>query len=269
MRSSKRKIAVCFSGQPRQWRVGLPSIFRYYKSDENEYRFFGHAWDENSWKTIICSERDTIHERIDKDKLEKDLRAALPFEYLLVENQLKPSGDDWKTWIPMLRSAAISNHLKTKYEIENDMTFDVVVKTRWDVVYNPYHRLDFFVNSFFNPNVLYCNLMYDFHKEFRLPAIDDVMYFGSSRVMNLLSNMYLPYVNSGVEKRWGDDHNNLTHLFVGCGVLLYKWATLHNIGFHEPTNFVTPVVLRKTLEDLRWPDDYEAMRQKFMSFEAV
>lgn len=265
-----RKIAVCLSGQPRLWKIALPSLIHYFNSDIHEVHFFGHAWDENSWKTLVKNEKDSIVEKLDIEKLEREIRESVPLDGLIIEKQWYPPKDvDWRTWTPMFKSAALSNYLKCKYEIENNMTFDIVVKTRWDVVYDPRFKFEFFVNDFFNSNVLYCNLVNDFSWEFRLPAIDDVMYFGSSRVMNILSGMYLPYVGEGVANRWRADDNNPIFLFVGGGVLLHKWATLHNIGLVEPHNFLTPIVLRKTLDDLRWPKDYAMMEHNFKNFSAV
>jgi hypothetical protein len=55
---------------------------------------------------------------------------------------------------------------------------------------------------------------------------------------------------------------------IGVGVLLYKWATRKNILL-STGRFRTPGVIRKNVEHMNWPEEYEKMKHAYIHFEAV
>ena len=263
------KIAVCLSGQSRTWKAALAGTLHHFSSDKHEYHFFGHTWNENSWKVLFCGQRDYLHERIDPIKLDREIREAIPIKALKVDPQASyVVNDDYFQWGPMLKSAMLANYMKTQHEIKNDMLFDVVVRTRWDALYDPQLKFDRFLPQHLCPNALYCMSSADFVYEYRLPDIVDTMYFGSSTTMNMVDSIYHYYVNNKLNPLFGNGQRTPVYDRVGPGVLLYKWATHKNLLL-QTGHFRTPGVIRKDSEHLLWPRDYEKMRHSYIHFEAV
>lgn len=258
------KVAVCISGQSRAWKSCVKSFKNHFASDY-DVKFFGHTWDENSWKTVVDGKKNIIKEKLDKQALSSEITQAFGLENVLVDKQL--SGDGF-FWGPPLKSAMIANHLKCKYEVENGFIFDVVVKTRWDLFYDPSYTFEKLVTPAFNPTVLYCHPQTNFPREFRLPAVDDIMYFGSSRVMDIMSNLYAAYKSGSFFGGSKEDQNNRRYCYVGCNALLHKWATMHNIQMLVPPCNVRSIlpllhhpIVRKESEHLQNPEDYDEVRR--------
>ena len=263
------KIAVCISGQSRTWKSAVPGTLHHFSSNTHEYQFFGHTWNENSWKTLFSGYHDYLHERLDPAKLEREMREAIPLRALKIDPQAScVVNGQYFTWAPMLKSAMLANNMKTQFEIKNDMMFDVVVRTRWDALYDPRVKFENFIPLHFHPNALYCMSSADFVHEYRLPAVDDIMYFGSSTAMNIVDSIYHYYVNNQLNLMIGNGHPAKAYDNVGVGVLLYKWATHRNLLL-STGRFRTPGVIRKNSEHLLWPADYEKLKHSYIHFEAV
>lgn len=278
MTTKRYKIAVCISGQSRTWRMGIESILSYFSSDVHEYYFFGHTWDTNSWKHHFINphsgkkQRSYLHEKIGCSKLYKDIsESCIPFTSLMVSPQCSEHNKgEYYTWAGMCKSAMLANHLKQKFEIDNNIEFDLVVRTRWDTVHQQFEKFDNSIPEHLMhcPNILFCTTVIDFVNEYRLPAVDDISYFGSSYTMDVIDSFYHYYFNGKFYEACGTNWMNKSYKNVGMGVLLYKWAGMNNILIKE-TNFRAPIVTRIPKSPLKWPEDYEQMRSDYMNFEAV
>lgn len=220
-------IAVCFVGQSRTFEYCAESIKSFFSSTRgNNFRFFCHTWDTNSYKV---REGDEIHYKLekvdDKDFLEEKLRSTFNFEKLVVDHEIHRD----VPWGSVFYSTMRSNLLKQQYEVENNMMFDLVIKARLDVCYRPGTT---FENSFHHPimeKTLYSNFGH-MNYEFHLPNPDDVIYYGSSLTMDLIDSLY----NGLYQKTFYHPLNtspgtNPAYLYVGPGVLIYKWMTMKNI----------------------------------------
>lgn len=265
-------VAVCLSGQPRTWRGALPSILHHFQpTDRCQFTFFGHAWAENSWKTLYSNQqKDYLFERLGAEALEAELKTNLQLAALLVQPQAENTVNGrYLTWGPMLKSAMICNFLKTRHEIVNDVTFDLVVKTRWDSLYEPNSKFEDGLPLRLHPNALYCETSADFTREFRLPAIDDISYFGSSQTMDVVDSLYHYLANDQlIAQLSGGENRVAAYDLVGPGVLLHKWASLRNILLHTG-NFKTPDIVRKGAEEFSWPEQWAEARELYLNFEAV
>jgi hypothetical protein len=243
------KIAVCMSGQPRTWEKCVPSIKKFIECDSSfQVHYFGHTWTQNSWKVNVKGRNFSYeHENLEKDVLIEKLQNAYSFTGLTVDSPYvagKPV-QEFKTfcktveelasnskypivWNSMSYSAMMSNFQKQQFENKNDIKFDIVVKLRLDQAFDPNFHLTHYIKTPFRDDVLYCEEML-FKKEFLQQSVNDVCYFGSSRVMDIVENFYRVYHNGRFFDLIGANYFDGAFKNVGYGVLLYKWLTIKNI----------------------------------------
>ena len=81
--------------------------------------------------------------------------------------------------------------LKKKYEIENNFVYDVVVKSRPDIVFNPKRTCYFEQIEDKTPdNQLYTTHGGEMEHEFGMYNIDDCVFYSSSYTSDILIQMY-------------------------------------------------------------------------------
>jgi hypothetical protein len=275
------KIAICFSGESRTWEKCLKSFRHFYMSEKHDVSFFGHIWSANHWTKSAYSPYAV--QELDPAELQMELDSHIHFTDLIVEphmpeidvddhmelifteqcgrrgamNTLVPAA-----WRSMFYSMMIANNLKYKYEIENDLTFDLVVRSRLDVCYSPAETLDLFVPARIDPTTLYCNTAI-MEREYMLPAINDIFYMGSSHVMDLIDSFYRVYHNGDFFKLTESNFYDPGYKLVGPGVLLYKWLTMKNI-LPQHIAVSSQPILRNNVSCLRWPEDFDNIVKEFI-----
>ncbi len=276
------KIAVCFSGESRTWLHAVNSIKAFYTGNHDFY-FFGHVWANNTWGNHPAY---PVPEILDLNELSISLRSKINFTKLIVEHhhpeidfkgyEQHNFGEELfgkkkvfnttipTTWRSPLYSSMLSNHYKYQYEQDNDTHFDVVVHARLDVCYTPMTSINDYLPGIIQPHALYCNTNY-FKKEYMLPAFNDVFYFGSSDVMDIIDSFYRIYHNGNFYKMLGCDYFDGAYKATGPGALLYKWMTIKNI-LPIYVKFSQMPVIRKTAEGLRWPQDFSQIMEKYTTW---
>ena len=90
-------------------------------------------------------------------------------------------------WSSLFYSLAQSIMLKREYEIENDFEYDLVIKTRPDVVFDPIY---FFSWEPLEHNVLFSTQGGIMEHEFHMYNTNDMVFYGTSYTMDLVSQMY-------------------------------------------------------------------------------
>jgi hypothetical protein len=228
------KIAVCLSGQSRTFKHCAASLKRFYSTindNNNEYYFFGHTWGSNDYKVKMDDGSIKIQsEKLFIPNLKKSLIELFEFSGLKISEDLNIPVPKHclgpHVWGHLFYSAMMANYLKQKYEIENNMMFDLVIKSRFDLCYRPN---DFFENYFLGP--LEEKTLYSYYGLMRpeglLPTPDDVHYYGSSHTMDLVDGMYNNLHTGALDKILSINSDNLPK--IGPGILMYKWMTIKNI----------------------------------------
>lgn len=267
------KIAVCLSGQPRSWQTALPYLKNFYKSDLHDIYFFGHAWDQNDWKKPghETNWAEPVIEKLDAELLKRDLESHIKFEKLVVESQvfsemkkIKNRHQYQTTWAPMFKSCAMAMNLKTQFEIENNMVFDLVFRARFDVAYHPTENVEYYIPREICPDAVYVNLT-NFDIEFRMPLINDIAYYGSSRAMSIVDSFHFYYQNGRFLEMMNYSELNPAYNLVGPGVLLYKWITMKNIKMYSPpfNRFLNPVPIRQFAQGGTYPGNYQSILEAY------
>ena len=166
-------------------------------------------------------------------------------------NMQKPFGWSYLSYTKMR-----ANALKTKYELENEMQFDVVVSARYDVCYTPESKFEHLLkyHGKLLPIAVYGETNY-YPNEFFLPHINELFYFGNSRVMNIVDDFYRYYASGKFWEMTGEQFTDSSLKFCGYGPNLYRWLTMKNILM--TSKFHPYGVFRKTAEHLEWPRDWD------------
>lgn len=225
-----RNIAVCLSGECRTYNKCSQSIKRFFDIPGVNVKYFGHAWNTNTYKTNIDSKVEIQKEEHDKNFILQDLKNHFNFEHIQVEEKFLQR----EPWDNLFYSDAKANLFKKNYEFENNMVFDVVIKARYDLAFNPNFKfLDIIPYSTLHQKTLYSE-MFLMMKEWYLPNIDDVFYFGTSLTMDaVMSNM--PYmVNRVYDEMYPNlDKDNNPFYKAGPGVNMYRWLVQQNMIIHK------------------------------------
>ncbi len=264
------KIAVCLSGEPRTWKKCAQSTRHFFESSGiDEITYFGHTWGRNQWKEYKIGNPEIFlsDEHLDLRKLRDELTTVYPFAGLKIDpmyvvdhshnrqeiikqeahgfeqaaNYVRPS-----TWVSMSYSKMIANHLKYKYEVENNMKFDLVVSTRFDQCYSPTRQFRHYVKPHqIRPGYLGCEVGH-FPTEFMQQSINDVLYFGNSATMDIVDSFYRIYHNGDFFKLVNANYYDPAYKNVGYGVLMYKWLTQKNIYAADVGRFDVGIMRRNS-----------------------
>lgn len=222
------KVAVCLSGESRGFRECANSMKNFFSTRKNnQYHFFCHTWDANHYKIWSSYHvvKEVEEELLDIDILENDLKKYLNLDKVEVEKQFLNNCFTQS----MLYSRMKANFLKQQYEVENNMMFDLVVRTRLDIAYKPNVIFEDYVSPEIEEKTLYSR--YGFMApEFFLPNPDEVCYWGTSFTMDIVDSLYNCLTTGAFDKIHNTlDINNLVYHKIGPGTLIHKWATFRNI----------------------------------------
>jgi hypothetical protein len=209
------KIAVCFSGVLRAGVHAFPNIKQYYGDYFNSIDFYMHTWDIEDWGADWYAYPhplidDSLWESIVKRKPFKLQDSKLDkMESLYKFKKLETASifDSYDPNTPvkyeyMWDSFKRSVELKQEYEKENNFKYDIVVKTRPDILFNvPFENTvrnkirtgtsSFEYSTFENDvklvqpdNIVAKNCKYDQPGR----TLDDVHWMGSNKVMDNLAD---------------------------------------------------------------------------------
>ena len=179
------KIAICMSGQLRQWEMAKENQKWFWESSgAKQIDYFIHTWNYSGDREGVSQPyimRDVSREEFDK-----------------VVDWYKPKGcmfDDRKQDFfftndhgsRLLYSRAHSMMLKRQYEIDNDFEYDLVIKTRPDVVFDPIYHFSW---ELLENNILYATQGGIMETEFHMFNTNDMVFYGNSYTMDLVMQMY-------------------------------------------------------------------------------
>lgn len=237
------KIAVCLSGQPRVIEHAIPSILSFF-SGEHEFDFFCHSWNYNTYKKLQHNPEPntqpvywTGDEPVDEVELTTQIQRLNPKKYSIqgvniIKNYRFP-------WDSLFYSMMYANYLKKEYEIEMGFRYDFVVKSRYDIIFDPNTKFKLDSNAdknnyldVFNPYISRMSFEY-----MRINASDD-MFYGSSMAMDFVCDIYR-YLLYKAKAETMDDRECL-----GPGTAMSSFGDEHNIKFHSIVEGLNRTVYR-------------------------
>lgn len=257
------RIAVCFSGQPRFWRIAAENIKQYFNfegrhSPSISTDYFIHTWDTNTIR--YPKTHHWIFENVKHNETEDIISTYNPLGF----EQEEWSQDAFpRAWDSMFYSFARSMMLKRNYEIDNDFEYDIVIKARLDTIYDP--NLNFHIQPI-DPGICYSSKpVTKFPSEFHGNNFDDVIFYGDSRTMDLMGDLYdtfkLFHSSENIEINNSSINQDPT-MHYGPGCLLYEHCKNLNI-YPDGSRVFDYVVVRSTVLDatLDCIEDYDQVRR--------
>lgn len=271
-RNDLYRIAVCFSGQPRYWRTAEQNIKQFFNPPGRRHPdtgqplqvdFFIHTWNINTWRKPKTDH--SIYEEVEHSDREDLIKAFNPvaFQQENFDRQKYP-----RSWDPMFYSLSKSLLLKREHELNNDFEYDLVIKARLDVIYPPHIH---FPLMRIWPGVCYTiTPISKFPSEFNYNNFDDVLFYGDSKTMDLVGDLYATYKTlhtpEAIDKNEAS-FNLDTTLWYGPGCLLYEHLTNLSIHPDGSRGFEYAVVRSTAVDDnLDGINDYDKIRKKWFEW---
>ena len=251
------RMAVCLSGQPRVIKYTLHNTRHFFEGTGYSVDYFCHSWDYNTYKRKSLDPDITGQpvwwegeELVDRSEILECFKILNPKKFII------HSKDDLRwhfPWNSMFYSIMYANHLKRQYEFENNFRYDIVVKTRYDEVYDP--RAHFSIDGHFNPeNYLDIFVCHKNRMEFEYNRINssDAFFYGSSMSMDLICDVFRDTLRLYKEDRY-DDYECL-----GPGVRMQNLCEQRNLNL--VSSYVPETVYRKECIPMDPMTNYEEIK---------
>lgn len=172
------RTAICFSGELRTFRVAVPRILEYFTGYNAD--IFCHTWETTG---------DTEHNSIDFQLLEQLIENS---EHTLCNLKIEKSINHSGPFGNMLYSIQQANLLKKQKEIDNNFDYDLVIKTRYDMLMPPGRQ---FGTRQIDQRVLYYSLGNRglVHTDIGKHGLSDIIFWGDSPTMDIACDTYRYY----------------------------------------------------------------------------
>lgn len=200
------RVAICISGLPR---VAGPAAgcFQKYFSDLDADVFI-HTWSTGCNEEIIKLYKPKLH---------------------IVQDPIKSV--NMGSFGNMLYSIMQSNRLKRKYELENNFRYDLVIKTRFDVIFPNHLKFDM---DELVPRTIYSSRGNNGinRTDYENHGISDVFYWGDSQSMDIISDTFMYYWHSclsTVELDRRELKYEIQDFFMSPGNLMVRQCVMNNI----------------------------------------
>jgi hypothetical protein len=202
------RIAVCFSGQMRTALEANESIIRFLGNQLPNVDFFFHTWDIKSNKKLFGDERNDINYTINHyesiNKLLNVVKVYNPKMYLVEShdeyiNSIENNENSISLWYSWYKSL----ELVKNFEKENNFEYDVVIKMRFDVIYEPTMVLDnLFVKylSRIKSGEFFVDSIFKLDESINKNMIHDVFYIHNSKIIDKLNLFYTHHISKIKEK---------------------------------------------------------------------
>ena len=264
------RIAVCLSGQLRNWELAYHNQMIHWIHGEHDVDYFTHTWNYSGDRTHIS--HDYVYRDIDDNEYDRFIQIYKPKKSIL-ESKKQEFFYDNDHWSSLFYSFSKSILLKREYELENNFEYDIVVKSRPDVIFNPFekptwpwaltpnkHELDFFKETY-SDNKLFTTHAGSMPHEFDMFNINDCVFLSNSYTMDLMMNIYF-YRQQKINKNIPNYKN---YAIMGPGVLMNEYCHDYGITPMVGLNFLETLIKDgcPTDLDLLTQDGYQSMNRYF------
>jgi len=251
------KVAVCLSGQLRQWEIAKENQKWFWEScigtEVKEIDYFIHTWNYSGDREGVS--QPYITRDISQEEFDNVVDWYKPKKYIL-DDKKQDYFYESDHWSSLFYSMAQSIMLKREYEIENNFEYDVVIKSRPDVVFDPIYHFSW---EHLENNILYTTHGGNMEHEFGMYNVNDCVFYSNSYTMDLVSQMY------SYRQKMLDERNMFEDkLFtgpIGPGVLMQEYFREYGITSQSIQacryNFVETLVKLGCPKDLNLFDHNE------------
>jgi len=224
------KIAICLSGQPRTWNTCYPTWFKLIEKIKQVYDvetvdFFCHFWDYNSSPHGLLLKQGLDHHNVNGIKLSDEEKQHIidvvkPVSYIFDNETTNKSriefikdqnstkyihiyGRTPLHWCAsQFYSVMYASYLKRKYELLNNLSYDMCIRLRCDLYLQDNEINSFIRNDLYRPeeNTVYvCHAAKD-SSFFPMHRVGDIFWYSDSITFNKICEYYrwLPMLGSKV-----------------------------------------------------------------------
>jgi hypothetical protein len=236
------RVAICLSGLIRTGIEAFPS-FKSFFQHLNADIFF-HTWDT------------------EKDKVQKIIDLYEPKSYLITPPKIFQR---FEIFGPMLYSIMMSNEQKKNYEIENNFRYDLVIKTRFDLVFYPGNR---FPEHPIIPRTIFCpngNAGVN-PVDFEMHGINDIIFWGDSESMDIATNTFFAYRYKWCRNQQmiiNGKQEDPKHTYLSPGNLIYNNFIKNNVAAHRFVPNINEIPWREDISHLDPIQDYDLIRKRY------
>ena len=251
------RIAVLLSGQLRQWDYAKHNQKWFWETGDkdDEIDYFIHTWtysgdrkavsQEYEWRKV---EKKEFNEIVKWYDCKKSILDNKPQKYFY--------GNDH--WSGLFYSFVQSVMMKRQYELENDFQYDLVIKSRPDIVFNPRRHFSY---EPLEDNVIWTTHGGNMEHEHGMWNMNDCCFYSNSYSMDLLANCYafrqkIINGNSGHSVDDGD----LNYFTLGPGTMISEYCREYGINFFS--TFGMNAAWQETLLKLGCPQDKDLLNAK-------
>jgi hypothetical protein len=237
------KVAICISGL---FRTGIEAhpVFKKYFEDTGADIFY-HTWDSPNLDVgAINALYKPVRYRFDK-----------PFS---LANNMGSFGN-------MLYGIMMANELKKQHEIENNFRYDLVIKTRFDLVFSPGSKFPQ-VPTF--PRTIYSMGGSNgyVHTDLEHHGINDILFWGDSQSMDIVTNTYMYYKHVALPRDiqlMSGIISDPNDIYFSPGQMIQYRGVRRNISFHRVTEYPGPIPWREDIMHLNPIEDYEKIHERY------
>ena len=245
----KMKIAICMSGQLRQWELAKENQKWFWETAQSpeldRIDYFIHTWNYSEDREGVS--QPYIKRDVSQEEFDKVVEWYEPKKYILDDKQQSYfyKNDHWSS---LFYSLAQSIMLKREYELENNFEYDLVIKTRPDIVFDPIYHFSW---EHLENNILYTTHGGNMEHEFGMFNVNDCVFYSNSYTMDLVMQMY------AYRQKMLDERNMFKDkLFtggIGPGVLMQEY--FREYGITAQTIQARKYTFIETLLKLGCPQD--------------
>jgi hypothetical protein len=223
------KIAVCLSGQPRTWEKCYHTWFKLFDKikqvwDVETIDIFCHLWNYNSSPNGLLQKEGLFPEQastqqIPEEEIQRLLNTLNPISFLMEDEIVNKSRSEFiirqnekhidrygKTPLHWCASQFYSvmnaAYLKKTHELDNNISYDICIKLRFDMFFEDKEIDDFIYYDLHRPEL---NTVYSCHTGkdpsfFPFYRMGDTFWYADSVTFNRISEYYrwLPILGSKV-----------------------------------------------------------------------
>jgi len=228
------KVAICMSGQLREWEFGAQNqkwFWSSFDSNDLEVDYFIHTWNYSQDRPGVS--QPYTEREVSKEEYQKLIEFYAPKKSILDNKRISYfRGNDH--WSSLFYSLGQSILLKQQYELENNFKYDLVVKTRPDVVFSPQYHAHIIHRIVDTQIVTTHGGM--LKAEFNHINFNDCVFYSNSYTMDLLINLYfyrqeIMHPNKHISK-------NRAYIPIGPGVLMQNFFRDYGIIPYFSTRWI-------------------------------
>ena len=246
------KVAICFSGELRTFNVALPLLLNDFFCDTNADIFL-HTWNVTG---------DYKHTDLELAHLQAIVHNS---HHNLVQLKVDAPINHSGPFGSMLYSIQQANWMKRQHEIEQHFDYDLVIKSRYDMLVRPGTK--FYINDITDRTLYYSlgnrGLV---HTDVGKHGLSDIIFWGDSPTMDIACDTYRHYNWKAYPRYLELMNGNMqdpSDSMLSPGTLIYQRTQKRNVQVKQIEPQYGETLWRSKVEHLDPNNNFDEIRQAY------